>query len=185
MSQKVPQKLTLTKEIIASKIYFIRGQKIMLDQDLAKLYGVETAQLKRAVRRNRDRFPDDFMFELSKSELDDLRCQIGTSRWGGTRYIPFAFTEQGVAMLSGVLNSDRAIKVNIQIMRTFTQLRNMLTTHEDLKSKIEAMEKKYDEQFRIVFEAITQLIEEDEKPKKKIGYIKEGQAKYGKGRTKK
>ena len=179
MPKKVPRKLTLPTEIIASKIYFIRGQKIMLDQDLAKLYGVETAQLKRAVRRHRDRFPDDFMFELSKSELDDLRCQIGTSKWGGTRYIPFAFTEQGVAMLSGVLNSDRAIKVNIQIMRTFTQLRNMLANHKDLKHKIEVMEKKYDEQLRIVFEAITQLLEVDEKPKKKIGYLKESQAKYG------
>ena len=148
-------------------------------------YGVETAQLKRAVRRNRDRFPDDFMFELSKSELDNLRCQFGTSNWGGTRYTPFAFTEQGVAMLSSVLNSDHAIGVNIAIMRTFTRLRKMLVTHKDLKRKIETMEKKYDEQFRIVFEAITQLIEEDEKPKKKIGYLKESQAKYGKGRRKK
>jgi hypothetical protein len=156
----------------------------MLDRDLAELYGVETAQLKRAVRRNRDRFPDDFMFELSKSELDNLRCQFGTSNWGGTRYTPFAFTEQGVAMLSSVLNSDHAIGVNIAIMRTFTRLRKMLVTHKDLKRKIETMEKKYDEQFRIVFEAITQLIEEDEKPKKKIGYLKESQAKYGKGRRK-
>lgn len=178
MPQKVSKKLTLPTEIIASKIYLLRGQKIMLDRDLAELYGVETAQLKRAVRRNIDRFPDDFMFELSKHELDDLRCQFGTSKWGGTRFRPFAFTEQGVAMLSGVLNSDRAIKVNIQIMRTFTQLRNMLVSHGDLKRKIEAMEKKYDEQFRIVFEAITQLIEEDEKPKKKIGYIKEKQNPY-------
>ncbi len=152
----------------------------MLDRDLAELYGVETALLKRAVRRNRERFPNDFMFELSKSELDDLRCQFGTSRWGGTRYSPFAFTEQGVAMLSSVLNSDGAIQVNIQIMRTFTQLRNMLATHDDLKRKIEAMEEKYDEQFRIVFEAIQQLLDEDQKPKKKIGYLKERQAKYSK-----
>jgi hypothetical protein len=173
-------KTIIPVEAIASKIFFIRGQKIMLDRDLAELYGVQTAQLKRAVRRNMDRFPDDFMFELSKSELDDLRCQIGTSKWGGTRYKPFAFTEQGVAMLSGVLKSDRAVNVNIQIMRTFTKLRNMLASHTDLKLKIEDMEKRYDERFRIVFEAITQLIEEDRRPKKKIGYIKEGQEEYSK-----
>jgi len=180
MAKKDIKEVTVPIEKISSKIYLIRDQKVMLDRDLAELYGVETALLKRAVRRNRDRFPNDFMFELSKSELDDLRCQFGTSRWGGTRYSPFAFTEQGVAMLSSVLNSERAIQVNIQIMRTFTQLRNMLATHDDLKRKIEAMEEKYDEQFRIVFEAITQLLEVDQKPKKKIGYLKERQAKYGK-----
>jgi len=103
-----------------------------------------------------------------------------TSSWGGSRYLPMAFTEQGVAMISSVLNSERAILVNIEIMRAFIQLRNMLVSHGDLKRKIEDMEKKYDEQFRIVFEAITQLIEKDEKPKKKIGYIKEGQTEYGK-----
>ena len=180
MAKKNIKEVTIPIEKIPAKIYLIRDQKIMLDRDLAELYGVETALLKRAVRRNRDRFPNDFMFELSKSELDDLRCQFGTSRWGGTRYSPFAFTEQGVAMLSSVINSERAIQVNIQIMRTFTQLMNMLSTHEDLKHKIEAMEEKYDEQFRIVFEAITQLLEVDQKPKKKIGYLKERQAKYGK-----
>ena len=137
--------------------------------------------------RNRDRFPDDFMFEQPKSELDDLRCQFGTSKGEtkGLRYKPMAFNEQEIAMLSSALRSKRAIHVNIQIMRTFSQLRMMIVSHEDLKCKIAATEKKYDKQFRIVFEAITQLIEEDEKPKKKIGYIKEGQAKYGKGRTKK
>jgi len=109
-----------------------------------------------------------------------LRSQFVTSSWGGPRYNPMVFTEQGVAMLSSVLRSESAIQVNIQIMRAFTRIRSMLTTHEDLKRKIEAMEHKYDEQFRIVFEAITQLIEEDEKPKKKIGYIKERQTKYGK-----
>ncbi len=180
MAKKDIKEVTVPIKKISGKIYLIRDQKVMLDWYLAELYGVETALLKRAVRRNRDRFPNDFMFELSKSELDDLRCQFGTSRWGGTRYSPFAFTEQGVAMLSSVLNSERAIQVNIQIMRTFTQLRNMLSTHDDLKRKIEVMEEKYDEQFRIVFEAIQQLLEEDQKPKKKIGYIKEGQTKYGK-----
>ena len=157
-------------ESIANRIYLIRGAKVILDRDLAELYGVETGQLKRAVRRNIDRFPLDFMFELSKKELENWRCQFGTSSWGGARYQPMAFTEQGVAMLSSVLNSKRAIQVNIQIMRAFTQLRQMLATHADLKTKIEDMESKYDEQFQVVFEAIRQLLEEDEKPKRKIGF---------------
>jgi len=124
------------------------------------------------------------MFPLSRDEIERISQIVTSSKIKFSKRVR-AFSEQGVAMLSSVLRSKRAIQVNIQIMRTFTQLRNMLITHKDLKRKIDAMEKKYDEQFRIVFEAITQLIEEDEKPKKKIGYIKEGQAKYGKGRTKK
>ena len=160
----------LPAETITSRIYYIRKVKVMLDRDLAELYGVETSHLKRAVRRNIDRFPDDFMFELNDAEHENLRCQFGTSSWGGTRYSPMAFTEQGVAMLSSVLNSKRAIQVNIQIMRAFNRLRQMLASHEDLKRKIEAMEAKYDEQFRIVFEAIKQLLEENEKPKRKIGF---------------
>ncbi len=165
--------VTIPIERITEKIYLLRGIKVMLDRDLAELYGVETKVLKQAVRRNIKRFPADFMFELTQEEFKGLRPQIVTSRWGGTRYLPMAFTEQGVAMLSSVLNSDRAIQVNIQIMRAFTQLRRMLSTHADLKRKIESMEKKYDEQFQIVFEAIKQLLEEDEKPKQKIGYVKE------------
>jgi len=159
-------------EAIAGKIFLIRGAKVMLDRDLAELYGVETGQLKRAVRRNIDRFPPDFMFELTKEELENWRCQYGTSNSikMGLRYSPMAFTEQGVAMLSGVLSSKRAIQVNIQIMRTFTKLRQMLATHEDLRNKIEEMEAKYDENFRVVFEAIRQLLEEDEKPKRQIGF---------------
>jgi flagellar capping protein FliD len=158
----------LPVERITSKIFLIRGLKVMLDRDLAALYGVDTAQLKRAVRRNIDRFPKDFMIELSKEEMEDWRCQFGTSNADkmGLRYAPLAFTEQGVAMLSSVLNSRRAIQVNIQIMRAFTQLRQMLSTHEDLKKKIEAMEKKYDQQFQIVFEAIKQLLETEAKPRK-------------------
>ncbi|MFC1515787.1 ORF6N domain-containing protein [Thermodesulfobacteriota bacterium] len=172
-------------ERIASKIYLIRDTKVMLDRDLAELYGVETKVLKQAVRRNNKRFPNDFMFELTKDEFENLRSQIVTSSWGGTRYLPMVFTEQGVAMLSTVLKSARAIQVNIQIMRAFTQLRQMLSTHEDLKIKIEAMEKKYDQQFQVVFEAIKQLLSEEDKPKKKIGYTaKEKQKKYGK-KTKK
>ena len=157
-------------ENISSKIFMIRGFKVMIDRDLAELYGVETAQLKRAVRRNIDRFPEYFMFILQNQEVRNLRCQFGTSSWGGTRYIPMAFTEQGVAMLSTVLNSKRAIQVNIQIMRTFSRLRQMLAGHKKLEKKIEAMEEKYDDQFRVVFEAIKLLIKEDEKPKKKIGF---------------
>ena len=158
-------------ELIASKIYLIRGIKVMLDRDLAELYDVETKILKRAVRRNIDRFPEDFMFELTKAELENWRCQFGTSNEVkmGLRYKPMAFTEQGVAMLSSVLRSNRAIHVNIQIMRAFTQLRNMLATHEDLKRKIESMEKKYDEQVQIVFEAIKQLLSEENNHKKTIG----------------
>ena len=168
-------------ELIASKIYLIRNTKVMLDRDLAELYDVETKYLKRTVRRNIKRFPKDFMFELRKKEFENLRSHFGTSSWGGTRYTPMVFTEQGVAMLSSVLNSDRAIEVNIAIMRAFVKLREMMTTHTDLKRKIESMEKKYDEQFQIVFEAIKQLLTEEDKPKKRIGYtVKEKQKAYAK-----
>jgi len=176
---------TVPVERITSKIYLIRGQKVMLDRDLAEIYDVETKILKRAVRRNIDRFPDDFMFELSKKEMEDWRCQFGTSNADkmGLRYAPLAFTEQGVAMLSGVLKSKRAVLANIQIMRAFTQLRQMLSTHKDLRKKIVAMEKKYDQQFQIVFEAIKQLLETESKPTKKIGFtVMEKQKAYGKGK---
>jgi phage regulator Rha-like protein len=154
-------------ELIASKIVLVRGEKVLIDHDLAEMYGVETKQLKRAVRRNINRFPEDFMFQLTKEEYRSLRSQFGTLKRGThSKYPPMAFTEQGVAMLSSVLNSDRAIEVNIAIMRAFVKLREMMATHEDLKQKIESMEKKYDEQFRIVFEAIKQLLAEDDKPKK-------------------
>ncbi len=144
----------------------------MLDRDLAELYGVETKQLKRAVRRNIDRFPSDFMFELTIKDKNSLRCQFGTLEGKGkhSKYLSMAFTEQGVAMLSSVLNSKRAIQVNIQIIKTFVKLRQMLATHEDLRRKIEDMEAKYDAQFRIVFQAIQQLLSEEEKPQKKIGF---------------
>ncbi|MGD8883015.1 MAG: ORF6N domain-containing protein [Desulfobacterales bacterium] len=139
---------------------------------LAKLYGVETKVFKQAVKRNINRFPEDVMFELTGDEFKNLRSQFVTSSWGGSRYIPMAFTEQGVAMLSSVLKSDKAVQVNIQIMRAFIKMRQMYISHEDLKQKIIAMERKYDKQFQIVFEAINQLWIEDEKPKRKIGYIK-------------
>ena len=169
-------------ERIVGKIYLIRETKVMLDRDLAELYGVKTKVLKQAVRRNSSRFPDDFMFELTEDENSALRSQNVTLKRGQhSKYLPFVFTEQGVAMLSSVLNSDRAIEVNIAIMRAFMRLRQMLSTHEELKSKIEAMEMKYDKQFQVVFEAIRHLIDVDDKPKRKIGFeVKEGGAGYGK-----
>ena len=153
---------------------------MILDRDLAELYGVETKVLKQAVRRNAKRFPVDFMFELKTEEEKTLRSQSVTLKRGKhSKYLSFAFTEQGVAMLSSVLNSDRAIQVNIQIMRAFSKLREMLSTHEDLKEKMETMEKKYDQQFQVIFEAIKQLLETEAKPKKKIGFtINERQKAY-------
>jgi len=154
-------------ESIVSKIVLLRGEKVLIDRYLAELYGVETKQLKRAVRRHINRFPKDFMFQLTKEEYQSLRNQFGTLKRGRhSKYLPFAFTEQGVAMLSSVLNSDRAIQVNIQIMRAFTQLRKLLSTHEELKQKIEGIEKKYDGQFKVVFDVIKQLLDEEDKPKK-------------------
>ena len=170
---------------IVSKIYLIRDKKVMLDRDLAELYCVKNKALKQAVRRNIKRFPADFMFELTKEENLSLRSQNVTLKRGQhSKYLPFAFTEQGVAMLSSVLNSDRAIQVNIQIMRAFSQLRQMLSTHEELKRKIDAMERKYDRQFKVVFDALTQLIETESKPKKKIGFeVKESAASYRKRKS--
>ncbi|VAW15897.1 hypothetical protein MNBD_BACTEROID05-270, partial [hydrothermal vent metagenome] len=151
-------KTLIPKESLEQKILLIRGKKVMLDRDLAQLYGVETKQLTRQVRRNQDRFPPDFLLTLTKDEVKNLKCHFGTSSWGGTRKTPLAFTEHGILMLSSVLNSQKAIQVNIQIMRTFTKLRELMSTHKDLKRKIEIMEKKYDHQFRVVFETIKRLI---------------------------
>lgn len=159
----------ISAETIENKILQFRGRKVMLDSDLARLYGVETKYLTRQVRRNIKRFPEDFMFRLTSDEF--LRCQNVTSKRGGRRYFPYAFTEQGVAMLSTVLNSERAILVNIQIMRAFVSLRRMGLTYAGLKRKIEAMEKKYDAQFKVVFEAFKKLLEPlpvEKKPK--IGF---------------
>lgn len=162
---------TISVEVIATKILLIRGKRVMLDKDLAQLYEVDTSQLTRQVRRNIDRFPVDFMFQLTKQELRNLICQFGTSSWGGTRKLPLAFTEQGVAMLSGVLHSKRAVQVNIQIMRAFIQLKRMLLTNVDLRRKIEEVEKKYDRQFAIVFQTIKQLLEPPPvKEKRVIGF---------------
>lgn len=144
---------------------------MLFDRDLAALYGVTTGNFNKTVKRNIERFPDDFMFQLTKEEYDSLRFQFGILKRGRhSKYLPYVFTENGVAMLSGVLNSERAVQVNIQIMRTFTRLREMLLTHKDLRQKIEEMEQKYDYQFKIVFEAIKQLLEPPAKPKKPIGF---------------
>jgi hypothetical protein len=168
-------------EVIERKILSIRGKKVMLDADLAELYNVETKLLKRAVKRNIVRFPEDFLIQLTSEELESLRYHFGTSKRGGVRYLPFAFTENGVAMLSSVLNSERAIQVNIQIMRTFTRLKEIISSNKDLALRLDDLEKKYDKQFRVVFEAIRQLMTPPLKPKRKIGFhLKEKRAGYGK-----
>jgi hypothetical protein len=175
---------------VERRIYLIRGEKVLLDHDLAALYGVPTKSLNLAVRRNTERFPSDFMFQLTQAEAQALRFQIGTSnqmvagkssdlrfqietsksRRGGRRYLPYAFTEQGVAMLSSVLRSKRAVQVNIAIMRTFVRLREMLLSNADLARKLNALEKKYDAQFKVVFDAIRELMTPPEPPRRQIGF---------------
>ena len=165
----------LREKTIASFIYFIRREKVMLDADLAKLYNVETRVLKQAVKRNLNRFPADFMFELTNDEINKLVSQNvipSKSVFGGAK--PFAFTEQGIAMLSSVLKSNIAVQVNIAILRTFVKLRQLLEDHKDLADKIEKLEQKYDAKFKIVFTAIQQMLKEDSKPKSKIGYRQSG-----------
>ncbi|MDD5291587.1 MAG: ORF6N domain-containing protein [Candidatus Omnitrophica bacterium] len=161
-------------EIIATRIQELRGKKVMLDRDLAKLYGVPAKVLNQAVKRNIKRFPGDFMFQLSWEEAESSRSQFVTLKQGkNIKYLPYAFTEQGVAMLSSVLNSERAIQVNILIMRAFTKLREILLTHKELAAKIDALEKKYaehDETIKVIFEAIKQLLEPPVKEKKIIGF---------------
>jgi hypothetical protein len=159
-------------ESIERRIFLIRGHKVLLDSDLAALYGVTTGNLNKAVTRNVSRFPQDFMFRLTRTEFDHLRSQIGiSSSWGGRRYLPRAFTEQGVAMLSTVLKSRRAIQVNIAIMRTFVRLREILATHKDLARKLEALERKYDAQFKVVFDAIRELMTPSPPPsQRQIGF---------------
>jgi hypothetical protein len=169
------KKALVPTEVIVTKIIFLRGEKVLLDRDLAELYAVETRALKQAVRRNIKRFPEDFMFELTKEELEDWRSQfvISKSDKMGLRYRPMAFTEQGVAMLSSVLNSDRAIEVNIAIMRAFVQLRKMIASNEELARKLEELEhkiEKHDEDIGLIFEAIRQLMTPPDTPPKKIGF---------------
>jgi hypothetical protein len=182
MSESAPHLAIISPAFIERRIYLIRKQKVMLDSDLAELYGVETFNLNKAVKRNSNRFPADFMFQLTREEAESLRFQTGMSNGrshsgiskpgrGGRRYLPYAFSEQGVAMLSTVLRSERAIQVNVAIMRAFVQLRELLATHKDLAEKLDALEKKYDKQFRIVFEAIRELMKPEDPPKEQqIGF---------------
>jgi hypothetical protein len=165
MSQLVPV------ERIEKKIYFLRGQKVMISVDLAELYGVEPRVLIQAVKRNIERFPEDFIFQLSDQEFALLKSQFVISSWGGLRRAnPYAFTEQGVAMLSSVLRSPQAVMVNVSIMRAFVKLREMALSHRDLARKIESLEKKYDSQFKVVFDAIRQLMAPETKSRKRIGF---------------
>ena len=167
--------IAIPDEIITSKIYLIREKKVMLDKDLAELYNVTTGVLNQAVKRNIARFPDDFMFQVTKEEFDNLISQFGTSSWGGRRKLPYAFTEQGVAMLSGVLHSERAITVNIQIMRVFTKVREILTDNLSVRLEIEEIKKQlvnHDKNIELVFSYLDELIEKHDnpKPRKAIGF---------------
>jgi hypothetical protein len=172
------EKLIIPDEVVISKIYYIREQKVMLDSDLAELYNVETRVLNQQVKRNIDRFPDDFMFQLSDVEWETLKLQNETSSWGGRRKLPYVFTEHGVLMLSSALNSKKAIAVNIQIMRIFTKLRTMLTDNLSLKIDIEEIKKKVSNQSKnieLVFQYLDELTEkkDNEKPRTKVGYKKD------------
>jgi hypothetical protein len=179
---KETNQLAIPDEIITSKIYLVRDKKVMLDEDLAELYGVTTGNLNKAVKRNISRFPDDFMFQLKKEEFDILLFQIGISSWGGRRTPPYAFTEQGVAMLSGVLNSERAIKVNIQIMRVFTKVREILMDNMSIRLEIEEIKKKLtnqDKNIELVFSYLDELIEKHDtkKPVQVKGFKSSGKDK--------
>ena len=177
----IESKLLVPDELIMNKIYLIRGQKVMLDKDLAELYSVETRRLNEQVKRNLERFPNDFMFQLDSDEFENLKSQFATSRWGGRRKLPFAFTEHGVLMLSSVLNSDRAIKVNIQIIRVFTKMRQLIETHSEILRKLEQIEKKdieQDQHIMLIFEYLRQLEQsrqqkEEQAKRKRIGFRRE------------
>ena len=163
----------LSDDIVVNKIYEIRGQKVMLDSDLAELYGVETKRLNEQIRRNSDRFPEDFMFQLTENEWESLRSQFATSSWGGRRKLPNVFTEHGVLMLSSVLNSQQAIQVNIQIVRIFTRTRKLLSEHSELKAEISEIKKKLnnqDKNIELVFSYLDELIAKKAEPRKRIGF---------------
>ncbi|MEI6681118.1 MAG: ORF6N domain-containing protein [Bacteroidota bacterium] len=164
--------LTFNAEELTRQIYFLQGRRVMFDFDLAELYGMETRVLKQQVRRNKDRFPDDFMFELTREEWEEVitNCDNLSIYSRFKPFPPFAFTEQGVAMLSSVLRSKRAIMVNIAIMRAFVNLRQLIDANKELIRRIDSLEEKYDKKFMLVFEAIKELIREEEKPREKIGY---------------
>src|ERR1700687_2807499 len=163
-------------DAVEKRIYILRSHRVMLDQDLAVLYGVETKALNRAVQRNPERFPADFMFQLTAEEMGNLRFHIGTSRWGGRRHLPYVFTQEGISMLSSVLRSKRAIQVNIVIMRAFVKLRQVLSTHKNLARKLEELEGKYnkhDVQIRTIFQALKQLIEAPLQTRRRIGFVRD------------
>jgi hypothetical protein len=165
--------LALSDEVVLSKIYYIRGQKVMLDEDLAALYQVETRQLNQQIKRNMERFPEDFMFQLTEDEFKNLKSQIVTSSWGGRRKLPNAFTEHGVLMLSSVLNSERAIKVNIQIMRIYTRMREMWLTNQEILLKLEQLDRKvtgHDEDIQVIFDYLKQLLNPPQPPRQMIGF---------------
>jgi ORF6N domain len=164
--------LTPNEENIATHIYIIRNQRVMLDSDLAEIYGVETRVLKQAVRRNIFRFPEDFMFELTNEEFQNLRSQNVTSSWGGSRYAPFAFTEHGAVMLASVLNSEAAIKASIYVVRTFVKIRQLVSGYQELSERMNTLENKYDGQFEQVIQALEQLAEQKNEPRIPIGYKK-------------
>ncbi|MBE9539253.1 MAG: ORF6N domain-containing protein [Proteobacteria bacterium] len=164
-------KKTISLETILPAVFVVRGVKAMLDSDLAALYGVETKQLNQAVKRNLDRFPADFMFQLNRNEYEILRSHTVTSSWGGRRSMPYAFTEQGIAMLSSVLKSKRAIEVNIEIVRAFVKIRQLLTETDDIKSTIKLLRTEYDEKFEIVFQALDRIIAMEPDKSKPIGFI--------------
>lgn len=168
--------MPVTPEFVERRIYLIRGQKVMLDSDLAELYGIEVKNLNKAVKRNLSRFPVDFMFQLNKNEFDNLKFQFGTSSWGGKRKLPYVFTELGVAMLSSVLKSDRAVQMNIFIIRAFVKLREMLATHKDLAHKIEELERnqeKHSKNLVTISTVLKKMMDEPVEPKGKIGFSKD------------
>lgn len=178
------KKIAINETLVISKIYLVRGQKVMLDEDLSEMYGLETKRLNEQVKRNIERFPQDFMFQLTDKEFENLKSQFATSSWGGRRKLPFVFTEHGVLMLSSVLSSPTAIKVNIKIMRVYSKLREMLLTHKDILIKLEQLESKVmkqevrgnkqEEEIQIVFKALKQLIEQPApEPRKRIGFKKD------------
>jgi len=170
---KADKELMIPDETVMNKIYLIRGQKVMLDRDLAELYGVETKVLNQAVKRNAARFPQDFMFQLTQGEFENLKSQFVTSSWGGIRKLPYGFTEQGVSMLSGVLNSETAIRVHIQIIRVFAKMRKLLLTHKDILLQLEKMEKKltgHDEDIALIFEYLKKLLNPPQTPRNKVGF---------------
>jgi hypothetical protein len=181
------KQLPIPAERIEKAILLVRGQKVMLDRDLAVLYGVETRALNQAVKRNRDRFPDDFMFELTRDEIRNISQSVICSSTMKHAKNAYAFTEQGVAMLSSVLHSKRAVEVNIEIMRVFVRLREMMATHKELAFKLIELEERlegHDEQIQNIFEAIRQLMTPPDPPRKKIGFVNEPAARYGKGKSK-